>query len=103
MSLLRPQDTHEGTAYDSQEDESRLKHVMLGRAELVFEIEDGVEWLYSALVPELEDDLHRGAVKLELRTGSVRLQIEGEDVASLRAALNTWIRLVKIGSEMLKV
>jgi len=31
------------------------------------------------------------------------LKISGEDVVSLRAALNTWIRLVKIAIEMVSL
>jgi Transcription factor Pcc1. len=35
--------------------------------------------------------------------GFIRLKIRGEDVVSLRAALNTWIRLVKIAFEMVSL
>jgi len=75
---------------------------MRGCAELTFETEDS-EKVYQALVPEADDDLHRSRVKLEDQGGSIRLKIEGEDVVSLRAALNTWIRLIKIAIEMVSI
>lgn len=75
---------------------------MKGCAELVFET-NHPELIYRALAPELEDELHRSSVELALRSGSIGLRIRGEDVASLRAALNTWIRLVKIAFEMVSL
>ncbi|NYT01921.1 MAG: hypothetical protein GKC10_04090 [Methanosarcinales archaeon] len=75
---------------------------MKGRAELIFELENPSQ-LLEALSMELSDDLHRGVVTLDCDQTSLRLSVEGEDVASLRAALNTWIRLVKIGWEMVNV
>jgi len=59
--------------------------------------------VYQALVPELDDELHRSNVSLGLEDGSIRLKIRGEDTVSLRAALNTWIRLVKIAFEMVSL
>ncbi len=75
---------------------------MKGCAEFVFEsIHAGL--IYQALATELEDELHRSDVLLGLEDGSIRLNIRGEDAASLRAALNTWIRLVKIAFEMVSL
>jgi len=75
---------------------------MKGCAELVFEsVHAGV--IYQALLPELDDDLHRLRVSLGQEAGSIRLMIRGEDTVSLRAALNTWIRLVKIAFEMVSL
>ncbi|MEI8004436.1 MAG: KEOPS complex subunit Pcc1 [Methanothrix sp.] len=71
-------------------------------AELVFEGRHAEE-IYQALAPELEDDLHRSSVSLCLEDGSIRLKIRGEDTVSLRAALNTWIRLFKIAFEMVSL
>ncbi|MCK9440251.1 MAG: hypothetical protein M0Q13_02360 [Methanothrix sp.] len=75
---------------------------MKGCAEFAFEsAHAGV--IYQALAPELEDELHRSHVFLGLEDGSIRLKIWGEDTVSLRAALNTWIRLVKIAFEMVSL
>lgn len=75
---------------------------MKGWAELVFETPHPRE-IYHALTPELEDEIHRSKVELVEGPGFVRLKISGEDVVSLRAALNTWIRLVKIAIEMVSL
>lgn len=72
---------------------------MLGRAELVVDAANPSR-LVSALQPEMEDDLHRGSVGLISGEMHIKLLIESDDVASLRAALNTWIRLIKIGLEI---
>jgi KEOPS complex subunit Pcc1 len=75
---------------------------MKGCAEFVFDSPHaGV--IYQALLPELGDELHRSNVLLGLEDGSIRLEIRGEDTVSLRAALNTWIRLVKIAFEMVSL
>ncbi|MGB3919650.1 KEOPS complex subunit Pcc1 [Methanothrix sp.] len=75
---------------------------MKGWAELVFETPHSRK-IYHALAPELEDEAHRSRVELVEGPGFVRLKISGEDVVSLRAALNTWIRLVKIAIEMVSL
>ena len=71
-------------------------------AEFVFESAHAGE-IYQALLPELDDELHRSNVSLGLEDGSIRLKIRGDDTVSLRAALNTWIRLVKIAFEMVSL
>ncbi|OYV11675.1 MAG: hypothetical protein CG445_902 [Methanosaeta sp. ASM2] len=71
-------------------------------AELVFESSRAGE-IYESLKPELDDDLHRSSVTLQAEDGIIRLEIRGEDTVSLRAALNTWIRLVKIAFEMVSL
>ena len=71
-------------------------------AELVFESSRAGE-IYESLKPELDDDLHRSSVTLQAEDGIIRLKIRGEDTVSLRAALNTWIRLVKIAFEMVSL
>jgi len=71
-------------------------------AELVFESSRAGE-IYESLKPELDDDLHRSSVTLQAEDGIIRLDIRGEDTVSLRAALNTWIRLVKIAFEMVSL
>ncbi len=75
---------------------------MEGRIEILFEIEDP-EKIYRALIPELEDELHRSSVNLTLYDDCINLVINGNDIASLRAALNTWGRLIKIAFEMVNI
>ncbi len=75
---------------------------MKGWAEMIFQTPHSEE-VYEALAPELEDEIHRSNVQLAREPGLVRLKISGQDVVSLRAALNTWIRLVKIAIEMVSL
>jgi KEOPS complex subunit Pcc1 len=75
---------------------------MRGRADLVFEVDDP-ERVYEVLAPEALDQVHRSEIQLETCEGGILLSVESEDVVSLRAALNTWIRLVKIAMEMVLV
>ena len=72
---------------------------MKGCADLVFPCENA-EDIFQALRPELEDELQRSRVNLALGKGFIRLKIEGDDIVSIRAALNTWVRLVKIVFEI---
>ena len=75
---------------------------MRGSAEIAFEVEDP-EVVAAALAPEAEDQIQRSHVRLEAVEGAVLLKVESEDLVSLRAALNTWIRLVDIAIKMVKV
>ena len=75
---------------------------MRSEAEIVFEVEEPAGVL-AALAPEAEDRISRSEVALAACEGGIRLKIESEDVVSLRAALNTWIRLVDIAIKMVKV
>ncbi|MGV8125932.1 MAG: KEOPS complex subunit Pcc1 [Methanothrix sp.] len=71
-------------------------------AKLEFESSRAAE-IYESLRPELDDDLQRSSVILQKRDGYIQLKIWGDDTVSLRAALNTWIRLVKIAFEMVSL
>ncbi|MDI6888342.1 MAG: KEOPS complex subunit Pcc1 [Methanocellales archaeon] len=72
----------------------------------VFEIDLGehADVVYRSLCPELEDvPSLRSGVTLELKGSTIKLSIEAKDIVSLRAALNTWLRLIKIAHEMAKM
>jgi KEOPS complex subunit Pcc1 len=71
-------------------------------ADLVFPTDDAND-IFQALRPELEDELQRSRASLAPDHGFIRLRIEGDDIVSIRAALNTWVRLVKIAFEMVNV
>jgi KEOPS complex subunit Pcc1 len=78
---------------------------MKGRAEFFFQVRDpkSAENIYRALSPEMEDEIHRSNVDMVLCKDSIRLELKGDDVVSLRAALNTWMRLLKIAFEMVDI
>jgi len=76
--------------------------LMMGFAEIELE-SDRPEVLFKALAPELEDEINRSAVSMETGESFLRLRIEGSDLVSIRAALNTWIRLLNIAMEMVRI
>jgi KEOPS complex subunit Pcc1 len=78
---------------------------MKGRAEFFFQAGDpkSAENIYRALSPEMEDKIHRSNVDMVLCEDSIRLVLKGDDIVSLRAALNTWMRLLKIAFEMVDI
>jgi len=56
---------------------------------------------FEALKPELQaSPSERSKIELSVDGGLLKLFIEAEDIISLRAALNTWLRLIKITEEM---
>ncbi len=70
-----------------------------------FEIDAGRNTgiIYEALLPELGEDYQRTKTTLELKDGLLVLKVEANDIVSMRAALNGWLRLVKITTEMCSV
>ncbi len=67
-----------------------------------FEIDAGKDAriIYEALLPELDQDYQRTRTTLELKNEVMVLKIEANDTVSMRAALNGWLRLIKITYEM---
>ncbi len=60
--------------------------------------------VYEALEPELRSPPSgRSRIELTREGGLIKLFVEAEDIISLRAALNTWLRLIKIAEEMLSI
>ncbi len=78
---------------------------MKGRAEFIIRAKDAndAERIYLALLPEMDDEVHRSNVDMVLVGDSIRLELCGDNVANLRAALNTWMRLLKIAFEMVDI
>ncbi|MCJ7445022.1 MAG: hypothetical protein MUO26_10945 [Methanotrichaceae archaeon] len=75
---------------------------MKGIAQICIKAEES-EKVFKALLPEMEDEIYKSQISLSWREGNINLEIQGDDLGSIRAALNTWISLVKIGIEMVKV
>jgi KEOPS complex subunit Pcc1 len=58
--------------------------------------------VYESLGPELQEiPSERSRVSLELAGEVLRLSVAAEDVVSMRAAVNTWLRLIRISEDML--
>lgn len=72
--------------------------------ELVLETDysvDQAQLIATSLEPELgdlQDD--RSHVSLDRQGGSLTLVIAANDLVALRAALNTWLDLVKVADEL---
>ena len=58
--------------------------------------------IYRTLAPEMEEIGPRSMVRVALGgEDSLVLSVTAEDIPSLRAALNLWLRLVSVAGEML--
>lgn len=69
-------------------------------AEFEFGLGGGARAIYESLLPELGEDYQRTRAALTLRDDVLILKVEADDTVSMRAALNGWLRLVKISCEM---
>jgi KEOPS complex subunit Pcc1 len=73
-----------------------------------FELEDEAELVktvYESIKEEnaLEEDKRRSLVDISLSGNKLRVRIGGDDLIRVRAAANTWLRLVKVAEEMTRV
>ena len=59
-----------------------------------------VQVVYQSLKPELEAAHQRSITELGIQGNSLVLRICSEDMVSMRAALNGWLRLIRIAVEM---
>ena len=70
------------------------------KAEFVFETDDACS-IYEAVLPELETPVSdRSIIGMKVNDSNLVLNIETEDVVSMRSALNTWLRLIQIANEV---
>lgn len=59
--------------------------------------------VYAAALPEMED-LGRSCASLHREPdGGLLLSVEGEDISALRAAVNSYLRIIMIAEEMQEV
>ncbi|CAJ37259.1 KEOPS complex subunit Pcc1 [Methanocella arvoryzae] len=66
-----------------------------------FELGSMASSVYQTLRPELQAiPSERSKVSLEQSGDTLKLFVVAEDVVSLRAAINTWLRLIKISEDM---
>jgi KEOPS complex subunit Pcc1 len=73
---------------------------MLLLAEFEFNLGGSAGIIYESLLPELEEDYQRTKAGLKLKDDLIILNVEADDIVSMRAALNGWLRLIKISCEM---
>lgn len=98
MSILRIQGALEGKGHYNKKGKGRMRRMY---SQFEFYLGKHVSSVYRSLLPELKDaPSQRTEVNLELRNDMVKLQINSDDIVSFRAALNTWLRLIKIAYDM---
>ena len=73
---------------------------MLLLAEFEFNLGGSAGVIYESLLPELGEDYQRTKTALILKDELIILNVEADDIVSMRAALNGWLRLVRISCEM---
>ncbi len=76
---------------------------MLVLAEFEFDIGSIEQIIYESLQPELEEEYQRTKTTLRLENNLLILNVEAHDIVSMRAALNGWLRLIKITHEMCSI
>ena len=69
-------------------------------SEFVFEISNDVDVIYQSLLPELGASHQRTTSELTIQGSELILKIRSYDLVSMRAAINGWLRLIKIAVEM---
>lgn len=72
-------------------------------AEFAFELGKAASLLYKSLYPELGDAYQRTSVELKAEGNVVTLKLIAKDIISMRAALNGWLRLIKVAWEMAEI
>ncbi len=73
---------------------------MIVLAEFELDLGKEAKKIYEALLPELSQDYQRTKTTLRLEKDLLILNVEADDMVSMRAALNSWFRLIKISHEM---
>ncbi len=73
---------------------------MIILAEFEFDLGSNSRIIYESLLPELGEEYQRTRSALRLDNDMLFLNIEADDIISMRAALNGWLRLIKISCEM---
>ena len=73
---------------------------MLVLAEFEFNAGKDARIIYEALLPELDQDYQRTKTTLGLNGEKMILKVRSNDMVSMRAALNGWLRLIKITADI---
>ena len=72
-------------------------------AEFEFDFGSIARIIYDSLLPELGEDYQRTKTTLGLTGNLLILNVEANDIVSMRAALNGWLRMIKITYEMCSI
>ncbi len=110
LPLLRLSSTEEGeTGNGSEEGKSYLTGIEW-RMGIEFEVEveigvEGTESFLKTIYESIKEEQEEGKVNTVLRDGLLYVSIGGnsDEIARLRAVVNTWLRLLKIAEDMVEV
>ncbi|MCL7415638.1 MAG: hypothetical protein M8349_06210 [ANME-2 cluster archaeon] len=69
-------------------------------SEFIFGMDNEVDVVYQSLLPEMGASHQRTSSQLTIQGKDLILRISSDDLVSMRAALNGWLRLIKIAVEM---
>jgi KEOPS complex subunit Pcc1 len=69
-------------------------------SEFVFDLDNDIQVVYQSLLPELEGSHLRTCSELIIKGNSLILKVRSDDLVSMRASMNGWLRLIKIAVEM---
>jgi KEOPS complex subunit Pcc1 len=73
-------------------------------AEFRFDFGSDAPAIYHALLPEAAAAFPRSSVALSLENGVLlHLSVAADGIVALRAALNTWLRLIRVAREMVGI
>ncbi|MEA1869401.1 MAG: KEOPS complex subunit Pcc1 [Euryarchaeota archaeon] len=75
----------------------------MDRAEFSFDFGEDASTIYRALLPETREAFSRSRAALSVDGKMLHLIVDAGDIAALRAALNTWLRLIKVACEMAEI
>jgi len=76
---------------------------MLVLAEFEFDLGSFSHIIFETLLPELGENYQRSKAALRMEDNLLVLNVEANDLVSMRAALNGWLRLIKISHEICSV
>ena len=69
-------------------------------SEFALDLKKDITVIYQSLLPELEGSHQRTCSQLEIKDTSLILKTRSNDLVSTRAALNGWLRLIRVAVEM---
>ncbi len=65
---------------------------------------DSPSLLYNSIAPEIDSSVtDRARIDVEITEDSLVLEIEADDVISMRSTLNTWLRLIRISNDIYEI
>lgn len=89
-------------------DDKMTKKKILNNIETVFSIEldsdSDAEIVYNSIKPEVSyAHNERSTTEIELEKNRIVIKIFSNDVVSLRASINSYVRWIKLSTEILKI